>query len=326
MLTAIAISHRDAHIAARLSEWMRVLGVERPDKLLIVLTPMAADIKTHPEVSAAIENFARVWPNVVVHQQATEDERGWPMSANSLFFEAMRWAEQHEPGQPVLWIEPDVVPLKPYWYERIKSEYESQDLPFMGTAINHAVVGQHMSGIGVYPPDWRERCERLAEVERDNLARKDNGAWDPPAGSAIIEAGLLHETKLIQHLYGEKARFSSVDAVRKKLSKDAVLFHQCKNGALIEYLKEILQIHEPIDTSDHETKRRFYVARDVSGPISWAPWSHKRRVTSRTTALLMLDKQEDILRFEADRANAPHLVKEIEEEEYLRRCATRPSD
>jgi hypothetical protein len=102
----------------------------------------------------------------------------------------------------------------------------------MGAQVNVQGTPEHMSGNAIYPKNVMERAF--------NLIHADLAAFDVVGAEQIV--GQAHWTKSIQHVWrkdeGRNFTFPDQVSVDSMVSKEALLFHQNKDGTLIERLRE----------------------------------------------------------------------------------------
>lgn len=219
MLVVLPVGPQDREQAIRWVNWVEELGGIGTHRLMVAC---ARRVPNPTEISRHYELY-------VPHD---EDERGWPMSPNHLF----RRVAQHITWSPnpeaYFWCEPDCIPLIPGWIDRLESEYRSSGQYFMGANVKVNNTPEHMSGNAIYPKNVMERAF--------NIVHADLAAFDVVAAEQIV--GQAHWTKLIQHVWkkeeGRNFTFPDQGSVDAMVSKDAVVFHQNKDGTLIQRLRE----------------------------------------------------------------------------------------
>lgn len=153
-------------------------------------------------------------------------------------------AAQHmaQINRPWLWMESDVVPLKPDWLQVIQQRYDRCGREFMGPIIPD--MG-HMNGTGVYPPNVPQLCPNTIKA----MQSTDYGAWDMTMKPEMIHrchdcsdifqhAWVERGGNLQPHGHGEHPTFRDRQSLRRLLP-NAVLFHRSKDGTLIQRLREI---------------------------------------------------------------------------------------
>lgn len=223
MLLALAISKTDSTQARRLIRWLAFLSEQnhnqlQSEHLLLVLSDHIGGQDDREPFNLA-DVFGSISAVVV-----PDHGMGWPGEANRMLLAALRFAEAR--NAPVLFLEPDGVPLCPDWFERIQKEYEFCGKPFMGGYV--PTPPPHMTGIGVYPANWRHYAPSLARVP-------DSAGWDTWCAEDVNPHA--HFTPLIQHVFRRHEPGWSIPGLNA-LDKRAVIFHQDKYGKLIRLLDE----------------------------------------------------------------------------------------
>lgn len=147
---------------------------------------------------------------------------------NSAFVQVARYFYEKKLG-PFFWCEPDCCPLHPYSFDKLEEAYLACGKPFMGGYAPAPVP--HLNGNSVYP-------ERAALIPTLVLPmRSDDGtrdiAFDVAAAREILPQA--HCTELIQHLWRGPSFTSQAD-FDTRIRKDALFYHQCRDGSLYKYL------------------------------------------------------------------------------------------
>lgn len=226
MIVALAYCHKDWLAAHRLFEWMAELDGRQTNHSLVLLASTGMEQnKIHAVSVMAKLAFEKV--ETIMPRQA--NEQGWPISANHLFLSAQHFISRSI-RTPFLWIEPDCVPLVPKWLDALSNEYDEADKPFMGCV--YELPWPHVTGCAIYP----------ANVEKYSPGILTPGvrAWDMVDTETTIANA--HHSLLFHHEWGNfkyniAPSFPS-QASMKLLRKGAVLFHRCKDGSLIDRLRE----------------------------------------------------------------------------------------
>lgn len=225
MLVVLPVGPQDRAQAIRWVDWVEELGGIGSHRLMVAC---ARRVPNPTEISRHYELY-------VPHD---EDERGWPMSPNHLFRRVIQHITWTKNAEPFLWCEPDCIPLVRGWLDILEIEYQAGGKPFMGGRVLASNTPEHMTGNAIYGNN--------AMYLASNLVQADLAAFDVVAAEQII--GQAHWTDLIQHVWRkDNARnfiFPDQASVDAMVDKKAVLFHQNKDGTLIERLKERLQ-HQP---------------------------------------------------------------------------------
>lgn len=229
MIVVIPFCHKDRLAAIRLLEWWSELdGVQVNHKLVL----LASNPCTHAENLEVAASGRKAFADVSICHQTQPDESGWPKSCTTLF----RLACDHMKvtGTHWLWCEPDCTPLVPGSLDALDTEYLSNARPFMGAWHNQPVP--HLTGNAIYPAN-------PILYNRLLFSRKD-APWDlVNPGATLAQA---HLTKLIQHSWSPSGHdlkapawhFDSPYDLDRVITQDAVLFHRCKDGSLIDCLRQ----------------------------------------------------------------------------------------
>lgn len=221
--------HKDAKLAEKLCGWLGELGGLNANHRCLLLAAKATPAELRvPVLEAARKNLKCP---VEMAETATANEKGWPESCNHLFYSAA--AKMRRLGVPFMWLEPDCVPLRETWLDEIEAEYKSCQMPYMGTIYDKP--WRHLTGCAVYPPNISQFNPISLFPQRN---KKGAFPWDVVDAPATIR--YAHETKLICHEWGRDDAPPSFPTLLdlERVPKSAALFHRCKDGSLIERLRE----------------------------------------------------------------------------------------
>lgn len=240
-MTCVIPFHSGDHgSVAELLRWIQLLGgCPRQSALLVadagVQWGHAIDL-----LDLANQTFQSA--TVITNDRPVE---GWLEGSNSLFLTAAQHIEESG-KEPWLWLEPDAIPLKSGWLDRIQFVYSHASKPFMGWVYTFEnpqppiAPFPIMSGVAVYPHDaWSKLVKAIRFAP--------NLAFD--VASASITVPNAAHTNLIQHFYGEKnlaptfSESKSESSPRNtftldRIHKDAMLWHRCKDGSLMRLLHQ----------------------------------------------------------------------------------------
>lgn len=238
LVCALGICHRDVGMAEMWLRWASYLASlpngSQAGSVLVVSGTQRLSPKDWSDLREAVIKSDGMF-EVVGNILPDEMERGYPQSASHLFIRTMQFCTENHPGSPILWVEPDSVPMRPGWFTEIEKEYEACGKPFMGYLEGVTTV-KHMTGIAVYPTDWATRAPRLVSVldapDDPRMGERWKGAaFDMYAASETVPQ--MAVAKTIQQIW----RPPSFTAASLKTIKPATaLFHQCKDGKLIATL------------------------------------------------------------------------------------------
>lgn len=227
MLVIIPFFAGDKPLAVRLAERIAELGgAGKHDCLLSIHkdTDSAGVIEPLRGAFRRVAEFSINDDMIVEREQhAYAANLMWKRTANHV-------ADMNEPAD-WFWLEPDAVPLSSGWLDSIASAHEKSGKPFLHTLVE-TPRGRSNSGCGVYPAKVRDYTDRMWELS--------NVSWDvllyPDFAPHTAYTNLIQD---IGFLPGTKALPTFPDAASLSiLHPEAVLFHRCKDGTLIDRLKE----------------------------------------------------------------------------------------
>ena len=214
LVIVLPVSRKDFHLACKWLEWEHAINPTRTNDLIIW---MSDDLNpVHMPIRGEL----------CVRFHARKSDQAYEVAANSMFLGALDWVAENHPRHAMLWCEADTVPMFRYWDELIQAEYDDYGKPFMGDFHSPADI-PHMTGNGIYPPNWRELAPSLAKINDD----RPHMGWDSKCAHEIVPRS--HKACTIQqHFFAP-----SVDeAWMKNIHPETALFHRCKDGSLIDVL------------------------------------------------------------------------------------------
>jgi hypothetical protein len=222
MLIVLAFHNGDKPQTVRLANWINELGGVKNHECLLLRDPRIDDL-------GVVEPLTQAFGKVTSLKYHTPMD-GWPMAPNAMFDYVCRYIQEFL-KVPFLWIEPDSIPLKSNWLDQIEVQYRGCGQPFMGQMVivprEFPDPRDHMSGVAVYPPDV---CIRARGVLNCSSV-----AWDVAGAKEILHQ--MHDTKLIQHSWKAESFLDAASLAR--IRPEAVIFHQNKDGSLIDRLRGI---------------------------------------------------------------------------------------
>lgn len=234
IVCALGVCHRDAHLAEVWLKWVAYLstlaGGDCSGFELLVMQTRRVGLEQHARLRNAIAEtpsmFRTTWAVC-----PDEWEHGYPGSASHLFLRTLEWVEQNRPDHATMWCETDTVAMWPGWFGAIAREYTGCGMPFMGARVNPHDQHAHMTGNGVYPPNWRELAPSIARAYNapgtEFLGRDKDQPWDVFAENEIEPK--MADCRSIQQIWRPTV-FSTLNL--GLIRDDTALFHQCKDGSL----------------------------------------------------------------------------------------------
>lgn len=248
VIVVIPFCNKDAQQAAKNVDWMRELDGKTGYRCMLAF-PDSTDQKWVDRVqSTASQTFSDV--HLFVYPESSEIT--WPAGANWAWQNVARYIPMvttrkgnsspfdkiYPANEPWLWLEADAIPTKPGWIDSLAAEYAKGGKPFMGHIVKN--MG-HMNGVGVYPNHVSMFATKPLQCQ--------HAAWDVVMREETID--ITHSANhLIQHCWvlindqphhngdGIVATFRDVGHMQRILDPNAVLFHRCKDGSLIDCLMQ----------------------------------------------------------------------------------------
>lgn len=276
ILCAIPVCERDAWLVLKNLAWLRSLK-QNPRGLHCLITCE----KGFNEI-LIVEEAKQVFERVSVYKyEPFAGNPSWPEPQNYAWQKTARQIAAEKLG-PWLWWEADATPLTPDWLNRLAGEYSKGSKPFMGAWVNELPDIHYMAGVGVYPEQVVLHTKQALYCTRVPF---DMVAWKEMQQSH----DLCHVTSLIQHIRTiNPPLFKNIEKLRATLTPDAVLFHPCKDGRVIDLLSNELGV----------------VTTETSAPADFAPLPLRCRLDDytgygqvSTELVLNLIKLEEKLEF-----------------------------
>lgn len=250
MKIAIPVSAHDKHLLPDLTECLLKLGGLEEHPIVFFPTPAAKD--------TAYEHAERL--GAETYPLTQDFEGGAPVACNRHFASAVFALAKMGNTDPFLWMELDMLPVKPRWADKLFEDYRMGGTPFRGVLVqtpfneNGKIAfrdnDQMMMGTGIYPPNM-ERDERIKPLLLDlakPFSMNPREPFDVYLRWPIRNIGVSH-TELIADMWstqnyrmGEGMLIcDSVDhgdrVVRARegsVSLKALLVHGCKDGSLAD--------------------------------------------------------------------------------------------
>jgi hypothetical protein len=228
MIVVVPFCRKDIEAARRLLEWIAELdGCHKNHPCALIGAKPLTDEEIAPVIAAAKSAFS----SVTMIRQRTENESGWPRACNAMF----RCALEYTPTQrlPWLWLEPDATPLRPGWLNKLEVEYAKSKKPFMG-AFYPLPVG-HLNGVAIYPANPVRYNSRLLSPGAEPF---DCVFPNLTLRYSHISPSFHHEWSPEGHEIDSKPRSFGSPLDLAILKPDALIYHRCKDGSLIQRLRE----------------------------------------------------------------------------------------
>jgi hypothetical protein len=247
MTVVLPVSHVDADLARKLVVWMEEIDTgSYPERTIILFLTKKVE-HLFEELAAPLR---KVFGTVLKEIQKVEVEVGWPGSPNAIFREVAMFIANHPVlhKQPWYFFEADNTPTSSKWLTAFEEEYAKGGKSYMGylqptlysDGDRIVETSPHMVGTGVYPGDFCRRSLLFKFPSKD--------PFDVYHLGEIV--GDMHEVnKLIQHNWGthsyrdHRGRIvcegtKLPDYFAKTVRDKALVVHGCKDGSLIDALRE----------------------------------------------------------------------------------------
>ena len=219
LVVAIPVARFDWHLAKKLLAWIAIHPADCP--VVAYCTPeLTGDQKAQLKAAGPSD--------LVVVSEERVKEVGYFGTASQMFLGAIEFCEREFRGRAMLFVEADALPMRAGWAEEIRNEYRACGRPFMGDFIRAWDI-PHMSGNAVYHPDWRKIAPDLARCCCSNNLI----GWD--ASCAHQTLSRAHLSRTIQQVWRPALPITEAFA-RREIRESTALFHQCKDGSLIDVL------------------------------------------------------------------------------------------
>jgi len=243
MLCVLPVYKDDVSRLEDLLRWIRQLGGCSDHSAVIV-----ADASTPARSVFGLRELAEKsfeFVEVVTTERAV---KGWPQGPNELFLAALRFAKQR--NMHWLFLEPDAVPLKPGWLDRLDIQYRVTGARYLGQLVpcnEPGLPAQHFTGVGIYPPNAADEIEQ-------RILQYPKTAFD--ISTADILTPLATHSEMFQHLWGEVGNPPTFALKGVKgthtfgldyLRPNAVLYHRTKDGKLISLLRQKAGLDESLN-------------------------------------------------------------------------------
>lgn len=225
MLVAFPFTKRDQALALANLQWMAELGnLERHNILL------AVDEGVDPSLELEVAKSCFRSAEILWIDPPTTTK--WPLSQNHVWKRIVDYID-YKKLFPFFLCESDAIPTDPQWLNRLADEFSACGKPFSGY-LEYAGDPErnHMNGVGGYGDIYKYAPSLLLAPTDDNGA--NYLAFDWAGGKEVVPQ--MHVTRLIQFAYKKEAELLK-DKTLSWLNPDAVIFHTCKDVALIPLLR-----------------------------------------------------------------------------------------
>lgn len=221
ILVVLCFCSKDSHLMIKMVQWMVDMNMPKTHDCLL-----SYDVDVPSNHTEAISKTAHeVFNEVRSFRYDKAPVTRWPEGPNHAFQKTAKYIHQYI-NQPWLWLEFDEIPLIPDWLIKLQDEYDLCGMPFMGHILYH--MG-HMNGGGIYPHNFPEISPRAMQCTRT--------AWD-----AEMRFDMINQCCPANDIIEQRPHisFNTIQDVKTYVRPGMLLYHQSKDGTLIDRLREML--------------------------------------------------------------------------------------
>ncbi len=225
MLVVIPVCHKDEVLVLKNLDWVRELD-GTIDTQCVISYPENFD---NTQVVERARDIFSAFTSIAYSEWGGHD--AWPMPQNWAWQAIARRMPEFK--QPWLWWEADATPVIKGWYDALRCEYEKGRKPLMGYIVEDSALPHHMTGVGIYPHNMGEYSVNAM------LCRA--APFDIVMARDTLQTQTHRANHLIQHHVrenGDSTHFPTSASVDEIVNPGVVLFHRCKDGSLIDRLRE----------------------------------------------------------------------------------------
>lgn len=233
-------------------------GIEKNNVLVVARKDVEAKAV---EVADCLRKLAKssvlhLIPEIVPH---------WPTGPNDMFVRTVNYLRDTGNTEPWLWVEPDAPPIAPGWAGALLGAHNEGGKPFTGRLLttmdscpnpNHPLAkeqydGQHMNGVGIYPPDFHLRSQlyKMANREKPPVPWDIYCRWEiaPHCQHTDLIVGAKRATEFLKIESGYS--YKSGGERKEVQTEGAVMLHSCKDASLASLITgrtyEVASVPEP---------------------------------------------------------------------------------
>ncbi len=253
----VPVARFDWNLAVKMLTWWAKLlcGMGNPFPVVALCSPELTDSELDAIGDSGLPNLSIVVAKGV-------KEVGYFGTPNRIMKFALDFCEKNFESHPILWVEADAVPIHTTWAEEIFDEYRRCGRPFMGDVQRGGGI-PHLTGVAVYHPEWRRLAPSLALLPGPVA----ECGWDSQCSHDILPRA--HISKTIQQFWRPKLPITK-EWAEINLHEEVALFHQCKDGSLIDVLCEESKVEkiplaEPLCASTYDSDKLKFSNIDPQG-------------------------------------------------------------
>lgn len=246
MLIVIPIAKSDSGFIKNFSKVLTQFGPYSNHELLVVYRESAQE-----EGIALYKNLKKLFKKATKYKFRSEGPIGHPLGPNFYWKSTISYLDKKKNKLPWLWMETDLIPIKKRWLDLLEQDYKKSNKRFYGcledtTTVTFdkipIVIGKHLVGIGIYPPDITKYTTAWKHVDRIPVAFDVLSSYEilPYAHSCDTIINAYHTKNYTKDKSGKiKAEDAAalaqynVSFVRP-ITKKTLLHHGCKDNSFAE--------------------------------------------------------------------------------------------
>jgi hypothetical protein len=250
-------------------------------------------------------------------------EAKWPQAANRNFQSAIRAVNEIAPKDPFYFMEPDCVPMVHDWDDRLFTEYNISQKPYMGVENKTLFLNR----AGEVVPDSFPHLVGAAVYRGNYLKCGLNVCWKNVPPNIPFDVHLRfemkaqgwHNTKLIQHNYrttnyrkdGERIICDGPDAYSdaSPIKHETVIVHGVKDISLLNLRLELAPVVQVVIPPKSVVKKFLNTADDMplpgSIPLGEGDGLTKEEVARAKGKPIAQVSEEDVESFEVGVTSEP---------------------
>jgi hypothetical protein len=227
---------------------LRKFGPYDEHELLVSARPTAI-----PYAKVIFNNISELFKKSNMFVFEENGPYGWPQGPNYYWKHTIQHLKDNNNKLPWLWMEVDLLPLKPKWADILEKEYKKCGKPFFGTIQDTTTVtsdmfriniARHLQGTAVYPAEIWKHCSIWEYTDRLDKAFDVITQWEivpRTADTKLIQQGFrtINYKLLLNPLriQGEdNGDMNGVVSYAQPIAPEAILHHGCKDTSLAEII------------------------------------------------------------------------------------------
>lgn len=285
-VVVITVARFDWNLAVKLLTWWAAMLRGQPNKTPVIA--LCSPDLTEEQRDALGDSGL---PNLSLVVAKNVKECGYFGGPNQMMKAALHFCENKLPDRAMIWMEADCVPTHANWVDSIMTEYRDCGRPFMGDVQRGGGI-PHLTGVAVYHPNWRKLAPSLTALPGPIVEM----GWDSQCAHDILPRS--HIAKTIQQIWRPPLPITAEWAA-KNIRPETALFHQCKDGSLIDVLclqrgLPLIPLEKALCESTYETDKAKFSDIGLRGTTLVAPRPVKAGKARGGCEILIVSCKRDV--------------------------------